>query len=220
MESTDFQAARAKQARAQQRQREKHAAKLADPEFRQQQYAKQKASSSRMLARQIEKRNSPEWIAEQKAKAVKRAVSASERLREKKPALVAAKRQTSASAPSRGLKGRAPTAAERVVMDALGKLPCIACMQHGKESLLISLHHIDGRTKPGAHLLQLPLCVYHHQHAAPDNVRAEFPWLVPVHADGITGGKAEFANYNGSEMQLMAKAYNLAGISHLLPLTV
>lgn len=213
----DYQAVREKQAKAQQRQRERHAAKLADPEFRQQQYAKQKATSSRMIARQIEKRNSPEWIADQRTKALKRAVNASERLKEKKPASVPAKRQTRANASARGLKGRTPTAAERVVMDALGKLPCIACLQHGKESLQISLHHIEGRTKPGAHLLQLPLCIYHHQHAAPYNVRAEFPWLVPVHADGITGGKAEFANYNGSEMQLMAKAYNLAGISHLLP---
>jgi len=217
MENADFQAARDKQARAQQRQRDKQAAKLADPEFRQQQYAKQKATSSRMIAKQIEKRNSPEWIAEQKAKAVKRAVNASERLRGKKPLPVAAKRQTRASASSRGLKGRTPTAAERVVMDALGKLPCIACLQHGKESPLISLHHIDGRTKPGAHLLQLPLCVYHHQHAAPDNVRAEFSWLVPIHADGITGGKAEFSRHNGTEQDLMVKAYKLAGIKQLIP---
>jgi len=100
-------------------------------------------------------------------------------------------------------------------MDALGKLPCIACLQHVKESPRISLHHIDGRTKPGAHLLQIPLCVYHHQHAAPENVRAEFPWLVPVHADGVTGGKAEFTRHNGSEKHLMTKAYNLAGINNL-----
>lgn len=217
MENADFQAARDKQAKAQQRQRDKQVAKLADPEFRQQQYAKQKATSSRMIARQIEKRNSPEWIAEQKAKALKRAVNASERLREKKPLPVAAKRQTRASASGRGLKGRTPTAAERVVMDALGKLPCIACLQHGKESLLISLHHIEGRTKTGAHFLQLPLCDPHHQHAAPATIRAEFPWLVPVHADGITGGKAEFSRHNGTEQELMIKAYALAGITHLLP---
>jgi len=217
MEKADFQAARDKQAKAQQRQREKHAAKLADPKFRQQQYAKQKATSSRMIARQIEKRNSPEWIAEQRAKAVKRAVSASERLKEKKPAPVAAKRQTRASASGRGLKGRTPTAAERVVMDALGKLPCIACLQHGKESPLISLHHIEGRTKTGAHFLQLPLCDPHHQHAAPAAIRAEFPWLVPVHADGITGGKAEFSRHNGTELELMIKAYVMAGVAHLLP---
>jgi hypothetical protein len=217
MENMDYQAAREKQAKAQQRQREKHAAKLADPEFRQQQYAKQKATSSRMIARQIEKRNSPEWIAEQRAKAVKRAVSASERLKEKKSAPVTPKRQARASASGRGLKGRTPTAAERIVMDALGKLPCIACLQHGKESPLISLHHIDGRTKTGAHLLQLPLCDPHHQHAAPLHVRTEFPWLVPVHADGITGGKAEFSRHNGTEQELMIKAYALAGITHLLP---
>lgn len=216
MENADFQAVREKQARAQQRQREKKAAKLADPEYRQQQYAKQKATSSRMITRQIEKRNSPEWIAEQRAKAVKRAVSASERLKEKKPAPVTPKRQTRASASGRGLKGRTPTAAERVVMNALGKLPCIACLQHGKESTLISLHHIEGRTKPGAHLLLLPLCDHHHQHAAPAHVRAEFPWLVPVHADGITGGKAEFSRHNGTERELMNKAYSLAGITELL----
>lgn len=218
MENADFQAVREKQARAQQRHREKQAAKLADPEYRQQQYAKQKATSSRMIARQIEKRNSPEWIAEQRAKAVKRAVSASERLKEKKPAPVTPKRQTRASASGKGLKGRTPTAAERIVMDALGKLPCIACLQHGKESPLISLHHIDGRTKPGAHMLQLPLCDPHHQHAAPAHVRAEFPWLVPVHADGITGGKAEFYRYNGTEQELMIKAYALAGILNMFPL--
>jgi len=217
MEPADFQATRDKQVKAQQRQRHKQAAKLADPEFRQQQYAKQKAASSRMIARQIEKRNSPEWIAEQKAKALKRAVNASERLREKKPLPVAAKRQTHASASGRGLKGRTPTAPERVVMDALGKLPCIACLQHGKESQLISLHHIEGRTKTGAHFLQLPLCDPHHQHAAPATIRAEFPWLVPVHADGITGGKAEFSRHNGTEQELMIKAYALAGITHLLP---
>ncbi|WP_425013485.1 Ref family recombination enhancement nuclease [Pantoea agglomerans] len=216
MEASDFQEAREKQARAQQRQRERHAAKMADPEYRQRQYEKQQASNSRMIARQIERRNSPEWKAEQKLKAVKRAVSASERLKEKKPTPLATKRQTRVSASSRGLKGRTPTAAERVVMDALGKLPCIACLQHGKESLLISLHHIEGRTKPGAHLLQLPLCDHHHQHAAPAHVRAEFPWLVPVHADGITGGKAEFSRYNGTEQELMAKAYVLAGIDLVL----
>lgn len=217
MDTSTYQAAREKQARAQQRQRERQAAKLADPEYRQQQLEKQRASASKMIARQIERRNSPEWIEGQKQKAAERAVRASERQKANRLAQGIAKPQTRARASSRGLKGRAPTAAERVVMDALGKLPCIACLQHGKESPIISLHHIDGRTKPGAHMLQLPLCDNHHQHAAPADVRAEFPWLVPVHADGITGGKAEFANYNGSEMQLMEKAYNMAGISHLLP---
>lgn len=216
METANYQEAWEKQARAQQRQRERHAAKMADPEYRQRQYEKQQASNSRMIARQIERRNSPEWKAEQKLKAVKRAVSASERLKEKKAAPVATKRQTRSSASGRGLKGRTPTAAERVVMDALGKLPCIACLQHGKESPLISLHHIDGRTKPGAHFFQLPLCDNHHQHAAPAIIRAEFPWLVPVHADGITGGKAEFSQHNGTEQELMVKAYVLAGIDLVL----
>ncbi len=36
---------------------------------------------------------------------------------------------------------------------------------------------------------QLPLCRWHHQHAAPAEVRAKYPRLVPVHADGVVGGK-------------------------------
>ena len=108
METANYQEAREKQARAQQR--ERHAAKLADPEYRQQQYEKQQASNSRMLARQIERRNSPEWKAEQKLKAVKRAVSASERLKENKPATSSREtvnaRQRVSQRPQRAHSGR------------------------------------------------------------------------------------------------------------------
>ncbi|MBW6055232.1 recombination enhancement function domain protein [Escherichia coli] len=31
---------------------------------------------------------------------------------------------------------------------------------------------------PGRHKKQLPLCRWHHQHAAPAEVRAKYPWLV------------------------------------------
>jgi hypothetical protein len=83
-------------------------------------------------------------------------------------------------------------------MDAMGKLPCIACWRHGKIQPVISLHHIEGRTAPDAHKKQLPLCCWHHQLAAPPEIRAIYPWLVPVHADGKIGGKAEFERLNGT----------------------
>ncbi|EFB4456253.1 hypothetical protein C0W78_004860, partial [Escherichia coli] len=38
---------------------------------------------------------------------------------------------------------------------------------HGVISNEVSLHHIAGRTAPGCHKKQLPLCRWHHQHAAP-----------------------------------------------------
>ena len=48
-----------------------------------------------------------------------------------------------------------------------------------------------------------------YQHAAPAEVRAKYPWLVPVHADGVVGGKKEFTLLNKSEMELLADAYEM-----------
>lgn len=114
----------------------------------------------------------------------------------------------------RPLKGRTPTAEERTIANALGTLPCIACYMHGVISEEVSLHHISGRTAPGCHKKQLPLCRWHHQHAAPAEVREKYPWLVPVHADGVVGGKKEFTLLNKSEMELLADAYEMANIMH------
>lgn len=100
-----------------------------------------------------------------------------------------------------------PTTEERRIANALGALPCIACYMPGVISNEVSLHHIAGRTAPGCHKKQLPLCRWHHQHAAPAEVREKYPWLVPVHADGVVGGKKEFTLLNKSEMELMADAY-------------
>lgn len=109
---------------------------------------------------------------------------------------------------------RSPPTAERRIANALGALPCIACYMHGVISNEVSLHHIAGRTAPGCHKKQLPLCRWHHQHAAPAEVRAKYPWLVPVHADGVVGGKKEFTLLNKSEMELLADAYEMANIMH------
>ncbi|WP_059276268.1 Ref family protein [Escherichia albertii] len=103
---------------------------------------------------------------------------------------------------------------DRRIANTLGALPCIACYMHGVISEEVSLHHISGRTAPGCHKKQLPLCRWHHQHAAPAEVRAKYPWLVPVHADGVVGGKKEFTLLNKSEMELLADAYEMANIMH------
>jgi len=61
------------------------------------------------------------------------------------------------------LKGRAPTAEERRWLDAICQLGCIVCLrEHGVYSPAVP-HHIDGKTKPGAHKLTIPLCYPHHQ---------------------------------------------------------
>ena len=42
-------------------------------------------------------------------------------------------------------------------------LGCIACRKDGLFNDFVSIHHVDGRTKPGAHYKVLPLCGPHHQ---------------------------------------------------------
>jgi hypothetical protein len=61
------------------------------------------------------------------------------------------------------VKGRTPTAEERRWMDAVGELGCIACKKLGMYQPRVSIHHIEGRTKEGAHFKTLPLCYLHHQ---------------------------------------------------------
>jgi len=103
---------------------------------------------------------------------------------------------------SRGMKGRPPTAEESRFMDAIAKLGCIACRKDGWESLNVSVHHIDGRTKPGAHLLVLPLCAGHHQSGTGAN-----PTLIAVHPD-----KARFEARYGMQRELLAECIEMLGV--------
>lgn len=96
---------------------------------------------------------------------------------------------------SRGMKGRAPTATEACFMDAIAQQGCVACRKDGWENLDVSVHHIDGRTKPGAHLLVLPLCAGHHQAGTGSN-----PTLTAVHPD-----KARFEARYGAQRELLAE---------------
>lgn len=62
------------------------------------------------------------------------------------------------------MKGRAPTVGQSRFHDLLcSRLGCVACRLDGRTNTYCSVHHIDGRTKPHAHWLVLPLCGGHHQ---------------------------------------------------------
>lgn len=61
------------------------------------------------------------------------------------------------------MKGRTPTAEEKRLHDRIASIGCIACRLDGISNSLVSIHHIDGRTKPNAHKKVLPLCGPHHQ---------------------------------------------------------
>jgi len=103
---------------------------------------------------------------------------------------------------SRGMKGRPPTAEEARFMDAIAGLGCIACRKDGWENLDVSVHHIDGRTKDGAHFLVLPLCGGHHQAGTGAN-----PTLIAAHPD-----KARFEARYGTQRDLLAECIEMLGI--------
>lgn len=121
------------------------------------------------------------------------AVQAQARAREPKPPKVLRPMK------SRGMKGRPPTADEARFMDAIAALGCIACLKDGWHNPEVSVHHIDGRTKPGAHLLVLPLCAGHHQHGTGPN-----PALIAVHPY-----KARFEQRYGAQRALLAECLGM-----------
>jgi hypothetical protein len=106
------------------------------------------------------------------------------------------------------MKGRPPTTEEARFMDRMGQMPCIACLKDGWTNHEISLHHINGRTKPGAHLLVLPLCAGHHQQGTGPN-----PALIAVHPN-----KARFEGRYGTQMELLDECGRLIGYVDATPL--
>lgn len=65
------------------------------------------------------------------------------------------------------MQGTTPSAAQKRWHDLLVReigCPCCVADGHGFNDYC-SVHHIDGRTKPDAHWLVIPLCAAHHQHS-------------------------------------------------------
>ncbi len=77
---------------------------------------------------------------------------------------------------------------------------------------MISLHHVFDRVGERAHAYVLPLCCYHHDTLLEANKRAQYPDMIPLHAKGKYGGKAQWKIYNGTEIELLFKVYKLAGL--------
>lgn len=99
---------------------------------------------------------------------------------------------------SRGMKGRAPNASEKRFHDLLASVVgCIACRQEGMYTDYVSIHHIDGRTKPDAHWLVLPLCGPHHQDMGISGV-------IPVHPY-----KTRFEAAYGKQTVLLKRAIQI-----------
>lgn len=61
------------------------------------------------------------------------------------------------------MKGKSRTSAEKKFHDQMASLGCVACDFHDIFTPYVSIHHIEGRTRPGSHFNVLPLCASHHQ---------------------------------------------------------
>lgn len=106
------------------------------------------------------------------------------------------------------VKGRAVTTAQRAYHDVLcSVVGCVACRKEGRVNTWVSVHHIDGRTKPDAHWLVLPLCAGHHQPGT------GAPGLIAVH-----GSKRQFEALYGTQMELLAWCVELLdGLGYDVP---
>lgn len=97
------------------------------------------------------------------------------------------------------MKGKSPSAAQKRFHDALCmNVGCVACRLDGVGNFNVSVHHMDGRTKPDAHWLVLPLCAGHHQ----DGTGA--PGLIAVHP-----WKARFESEYGRQRDLLIAAIEI-----------
>jgi len=83
------------------------------------------------------------------------------------------------------------TKSEKSWYDRVAALGCIACRKDGITNPWVSIHHTDGRTKPGANMRVLPLCGPHHQTGGKE-APAIHPW------------KARFEKKYGTQADLLA----------------
>lgn len=91
------------------------------------------------------------------------------------------------------MKGRTPTKAERELWHRMAGIGCIACRLDGRVNPWVSIHHIDGRTKPDAHKKVLPLCAQHHQQDDTD----------PLGRIAVHPNKARFEDLYGRQEDLL-----------------
>ncbi|OWT69229.1 MULTISPECIES: Ref family recombination enhancement nuclease [unclassified Achromobacter] len=91
------------------------------------------------------------------------------------------------------MKGSNPTAEQKRFWDMLvSNIGCVASRMDGFEDTRCSIHHIDGRTKPDAHWLVLPLSAGNHQDGTGTPGRiAVHPW------------KARFESRYGKQVDLL-----------------
>ena len=103
------------------------------------------------------------------------------------------------------MKGRNPAADEKRFMSSVVDLGCIVCRIFYSVYSPCTVHHMDGKTKPGAHFKVLGLCGNHHQIASPTG-----EWATR-HGPGRKTGKKAFEDEYYTEEELLTKTKELLG---------
>jgi len=103
------------------------------------------------------------------------------------------------------MKGRAPTKAERLHMERVAELGCIVCRMRGFPGCPAEIHHVEGRTKPDAHLKVLPLCYHHHRGGKDAEPISRHPY------------KHRFQEAYGTEQRLLSEVDSLLRLSDVTP---
>ena len=92
------------------------------------------------------------------------------------------------------MKGRTPNSVEKEWLNKITELGCIVCLEFEDTYSPACPHHMDGKTKPEAHMRTIPLCGLHHQ-GGEDNAlyTSRHPY------------KARFEQRYGTEEELLEK---------------
>ncbi len=94
------------------------------------------------------------------------------------------------------MKGITPSKSEKAFWSRLaGEIGCVACAKDGNPNPFVAIHHIQGRTKPGCHMLVLPLCAAHHQQDDTD----------PMGRIAVHPNKARFEAKYGKQLDMLAE---------------
>lgn len=92
---------------------------------------------------------------------------------------------------------------EKALWDRMASVVgCIACLLDGNRNTYVSIHHIEGRTKPDCHKKVLSLCAGHHQQGNGNDKT-----LIAVHPN-----KAAFEARYGSQYDLLKKCKEILGV--------
>ena len=94
-----------------------------------------------------------------------------------------------------------PTKSELAYWDRVAAIGCIACRIDGRYNPVVSIHHVEGRTKPGCHKKVLPLCAGHHQNGTGNDKS-----LIAIHPF-----KRRFEDRYGTQEQLMEMRDHILG---------